>query len=158
MQHNNTVFIQHLCSILTDIIYTLDDRSIDKWPTGYEKKIFDDAENLLDKLSNISEDCDIYLYENKNFIQNLLIFLKETVRFNNSMYPSYLSFNHLIDEFDNIVLDLERILRFDYIRMKADNEVFYLELNKFVLNPKRIEKMASMFDLDFFDYLNIIVD
>jgi hypothetical protein len=67
-----------------------------------------------------------------------------------------------MDEFFiEIVSDLETILErippSDYPNMKEENREFYLQLNKYILNPKHIEKMSEQFDIGFFDYLDAIM-
>lgn len=77
-------------------------------------------------------------------------------RFSNIEDDNY----HSMDEyFTTIVADLDYILaNTDYKTMKEDNRIFYQELNKHVLNPKRIQKMAGQFDIDFCEYVDAICD
>lgn len=42
--------------------------------------------------------------------------------------------------------------------MKEQNREFYIELNKVVLNPERIERMTSKYNIEFFEYLRTIMD
>lgn len=64
--------------------------------------------------------------------------------------------------YTEIVSELEFILTRmppnDYQNMKAANKEFYHELNKVVLKPERIEKISQRFGIEFFDYLEAIVD
>ena len=70
---------------------------------------------------------------------------------------TYFSYYSINDAIKNITTTLNDIIRFDYKRMKQDNEQFYLELNKKILNPKRIEVMSTTYVIDFFDYLDAIM-
>lgn len=70
---------------------------------------------------------------------------------------SYLSFYSINDTVRNVNVMLNGIIHFDYEKMKQDNEQFYIELNNNVLNPKRIETMATTYFIDFFDYLDAIM-
>ena len=68
----------------------------------------------------------------------------------------------LDDLYTEIVSELEFILSRippnNYQNMRTKNKEFYHELNKVVLKPERIEKMSQQFGLEFFDYLEAIVD
>ena len=68
----------------------------------------------------------------------------------------YFSVYMINDVIQEILLKLNGIIRFDYSKMKKDNENFYMELNKVILNPQRIEIMASYYGIDFFEYLDAI--
>lgn len=62
-------------------------------------------------------------------------------------------FTEIVSELDYI---LERMPPSNYDDMKEKNKNFYQDLNKYIMNPKRIEKMALQFHIDFFDYLDLI--
>jgi len=87
--------------------------------------------------------CDNELYTcHKQLIENIQV------------YFSNYSIN---DNIRNIVIRLNGIIRFDYNRMKEGNENLYLQLNKAILKPERIQNMATIYDIDFFDYLDAIM-
>jgi hypothetical protein len=69
-------------------------------------------------------------------------------------YFTYYSIN---DNIRNILPILNGIIRFDYKKMKQENENLYLELNKVILKPERIQIMATNYGIDFFDYLDAIM-
>lgn len=158
MTSNSNAVINHIAYTLKNVIYILDDRSIHTWPTVLEKILFDDAEDLYGKIRNISTDSDLYNSRNKKLIQDLYTFFDESVRVDVSKYyPSYLLFTkNDINDFEDVCFELERIMRFDYQRLKDDNKELYNELNRVVLHPARIEKVSSQYGIGFFDYLDAI--
>lgn len=93
------------------------------------------------KINKIARDSDLYTYD-KNLLTDI---------------HSYLSYYTINDNIRSILLTLNGIIRFDYNRMKQDNENFYIELNKVILKPERIQNMATIYDIDFFDYLDAIM-
>ncbi len=156
MTSNSMTLINNFTSVLYNVIYILDDRSSYTWPIGLEKILINNAEDLYVSIRSLSTDGDLYQPTNKKLVQDLHYFFKESVRAYCSGYPDYLQFNGDLEDFNEIVLELEKIMCFDYERMKHDNEQFFFELNKCVLNPKRIERFATKFGMEFFDYLDAI--
>lgn len=128
-------------------------------------------------ISALHSDTELYNPENreqltilKNFLKypedNLLHFIelfqeymdiKRSFRRYDNTYDDI----HCMDEFfTNIVTDLEYILYrmppTDYERMKEQNREFYHDLNKYILKPERIEKMAHDYGINFIDYMDAI--
>lgn len=52
---------------------------------------------------------------------------------------------------------LDRTPPADYATMHENNRQLYYELNKYILNPVRIEKMADHYGIEFIDYLDSIM-
>jgi hypothetical protein len=50
----------------------------------------------------------------------------------------------------------EAIFELDYQKMKEKNKYFFEELVQKVFNPERVIRMANMFQMDFYDYLDYI--
>ena len=72
-------------------------------------------------------------------------------------HPSCKWYYSINDNIRDIILTLNGIIRFDYDKMKKDNEDFYIELNQVILKPQRIERMSTHYDIDFFEYLDAIM-
>lgn len=99
------------------------------------------AHRLQSNLISFTSDNDLYTCD-KKLIENIQV------------YFSYYSIN---DTIRNILPILNGIIRFDYNKMKQDNEDFYNELNKHILKPERIQNMAAAHNIDFFEYLDTIM-
>ena len=93
------------------------------------------------KINKITCDSDLYGYD-KQFLTDI---------------HGYFSYYMINDTIRDILLTLNGIIRFDYKKMKKDNEKLYIELNKVILKPQRIESMATHYDIDFFEYLDAIM-
>ncbi len=64
--------------------------------------------------------------------------------------------NELLQKIEDIVLDLDKIMHIDYDKMRQDRRDFFVDLNKYVLKPERLEKISGQFGLDLFDYLDAL--
>lgn len=86
------------------------------------------------------------------------IFLQRGARPINSL--TFDRYHELNEQFADIVSDLnfvlDRIPSHDYETMHENNRLLYYELNKYILNPDRVEKMSSEYGLDTYDYLDAI--
>lgn len=66
-------------------------------------------------------------------------------------------YHNMDDFFKSYVSKLDYILaNTDYTIMKEQNRELYHDLNKYILKPERIEKMADKFGMNFCDYLDAI--
>jgi len=66
-------------------------------------------------------------------------------------------YHNMDDFFKNYVSKLNYILaNTDYTIMKEKNREFYHDLNKYILDPERIHKIADKFSMSFCDYLDAI--
>lgn len=105
------------------------------------------------KIAQIPCDADLYTYD-KQFLEDIYSYFSYySHKLDKSVYKP-VSRNQLIH---NVLITLNEIIQFDYKRMKEDNESFYIELNKVILKPQRIENMASNYGVDFFEYLDAIM-
>lgn len=128
-------------------------------------------------LSSITSDTELYhpsnkkpLVELKNFLEDPEEHLEDFIELFQEYMDIKYAFRHYHDNnddwgtmdsfFTDIVSDLEyilyRMLPADYETMKEKNRQFYHEINKYVLKPERIEKMAQQFGIEFFDYMDAI--
>lgn len=156
--NDSVTLISHIKTVMVDIIYLLDDRSVYRWPKGEEATLFNDILYLDEELFKITTDNQLYLKENKYIVAELDYLLRAIIRLNLRDYPRFLQFGDCVEQVNGILFELGKILYilFDYQEMKKNNEEFYWELNKYVLHPDRIERMASKYSMEFFDYLDAI--
>lgn len=106
------------------------------------------------KIKQISCDGDLYSSDKKQLLTDIHSYLSYYLTYYEADEYRYYTIN---DNIHNTILKLNGIIRFDYKRMKEANENLYLELNKVILNPERIQNMATIYDIDFFDYLDAIM-
>lgn len=87
--------------------------------------------------------CDNDLYTcNKQRLKNII---------------DYFAYYMIGDNIRNLIPILDGIIRFDYKKMKHDNEKLYLELNAIILHPNRVQNMATTYAIEFFEYLDAIM-
>lgn len=80
-----------------------------------------------------------------------------TYREKHKYVSTYGDFEHM-EKLESMIVLLNNILRFDYVQTKQINEKFYLELNKYILKPERVENMATTYNMEFCEYLDKIMD
>jgi hypothetical protein len=127
-------------------------------------------------VSSLNSDADLYNPQNKEPLIKLKNFLKYPEAYLEQfidLFKEYMEikrtfakydddeeFGSIDDFFTEIVSELEMILYrmppLDYETMKENNREFYHDLNKYILKPERIEKMACKYGIDFIDYLDAI--
>jgi hypothetical protein len=136
---------------------------------------------ILDKhigwLKQLDNDLQLFDFRNKANLNELTSFLKdpnphfegwvrhiymdEHCDFRRGFLRFLVAEHRPLDkQFAPIVFELEYILEStpsgDYETMHENNRQLYYELNKYILNPQRIEKMATKFGLEFSAYLDAI--
>jgi hypothetical protein len=129
-------------------------------------------------VSSLNSDAELYdpikkesLRELKNFLKHPEAYLEDFIdlfeeyidiieSFRSSELDDVCPSMSINDLFTEIVSELEMILYRippnDYETMKETNREFYHELNKYILNPERIKKMAGEYGIEFIDYLDAI--
>jgi len=107
-------------------------------------------------------------YVTSNFVQiNAYIYTKEALIAKSKKDPAFRFANmqevyaySMNDLFTEIVAELEFILTrvppMDYEKMKENKRQFYQDLNKYILKPERIEKMAGEYRINCIEYLDAI--
>jgi len=136
-------------------------------------------EHIIWMLS-LSYDVDMYNPQSKIHVMAICDFLKYPEEYMNEFIDYFSDYMRIKNSFKRVCIDdmpmngyylyeyftdivsyLEYILQrtppLNYGEMKENNRDFYNELNKYILHPKRIEKMATQFDIGFFDYLDVIM-
>lgn len=123
---------------------------------------------------SINTDQDLYSIKNRNLLSYLISFLK-TILKNYIEYVEYVEYyddnipycedivfikmNLWLEEINEVIQYLEYIIcSFDlnYQNMREKSEKFYMELSKYVYNPERIEKLANIYNIEWYTYLDII--
>ena len=157
------------CNALLDILVTFRGNAI---YTDFREFI----NSHINWISSLNSDAELYdpikkesLRELKNFLKHPDSYLEDFI----DLFEEYIdiveSFGSselddacltIDDLFTEIVSELEMILYRippnDYETMKEKNREFYHDLNKYILNPERIKKMAGEYGIEFIDYLDAI--
>lgn len=137
-------------------------------------------------LTSLDNDLQLYLFQNKanlteltGFLKNPNACLKGCITYEDELWDIALGFRrfhsqfatlpintlvndyHALDkQFVSIVFELESILErtppADYATMHENNRDLFYKLNAYILNPKRVKKMASQYGLEPYDYLDAI--
>ena len=128
-------------------------------------------------ISALQSDTDLYNPDNREqltILKNFLKYPEDNLQHFIELFQEYMDIKRSFRRYDNtdddmhcldtffgdIVTELEYILErmppVDYETMKENNRQFYHDLNKYVLKPQRIEKMAHNYGIEFIDYLDAI--
>jgi len=128
-------------------------------------------------ISALQSDADLYNPENREqltILKNFLKYPEENMMHFIELFQEYMEIKRSFRRYDNtdddihcmdafftdVVAELEYILDrmppTDYERMKENNRQFYHDLNKYILNPDRVEKMAAAHEIEFIDYMDAI--
>lgn len=141
-----------------------------------DRFVYDDSYRLQNVYlkESINTDYDLYSIKNLNLLSYLTSFLKTIIK-NYIEYEEYVEYyddnipycedivfikmNLWLEEINEVIQHLEYIIcSFDlnYQNMREKGEKFYMELSKYVHNPVRIEKIANIYNMEWYTYLDII--
>jgi hypothetical protein len=138
-----------------------------------DKIIYDDSYQLHMFLKKtVKTENDLYCIKNRDFLFTLTDFLKTVPRDwieyvdyydNENVYCGedieFMLLDLLFQEIDEIIQFLENIIssfEYNYQLMKKKGENFYMELSKYVHNPKRIERISKKYNMEWYEYLDVI--
>jgi hypothetical protein len=121
-------------------------------------------------VANITTNNDLYLQRNRKLILDIYRLFKNRTTWENDFIFDYNIFyeeghryfplpeiDEMLTKINDVVAQLEEIIRLDYVKMKKNNMKFAEDLAKCVFNPKRMTKISEKYGLnDFTEYLDIL--
>ena len=167
--------INQLFEVIYDYMdYTLDNKDYNNARLTQKLLIND---NIVDDNHLYKPNTKPYVVEVRDYFFKMLLFIKRendndktytmiraydpitriTLREKHKYVSMYGEFEHM-EKLESMIVVLDNIIRFDYALAKQKNEPFYIELNKYILKPERVEKMATTYHMEFCDYLDAIMD
>jgi len=132
--------------------------------------LYYDSWRFINTLDEIKNNNKLHWYKDDNLVLNLYIFFADRANWNLDFsdvyicggngsgpkrYSGWKNIEELLADMDFILDILNTIMYTNADPEEGDGE-FYCELNKYVLNPERIERFSQKFGMEFFEYLDAL--